>query len=87
MCGEEVLSEFPASGSRAKKCTPQYETVRGWSRPVAGIRSYEELPREAQQYIESLEEAVGVPVALVSTGSDRNDTIVRKESIVAQWLR
>ena len=87
ICGQEVLTEFPASGSRAKKCTPEYETVRGWSHPVAGIRSYEELPKEAQQYIEKLEEAVGVPVALVSTGADRNDTIIREDSIVAQWLR
>lgn len=87
ICGQEVLTEFPASGSRAKKCTPDYETVRGWSHPVAGIRSYEELPKEAQQYIEKLEEVVGVPVALVSTGADRNDTIIREDSIVAQWLR
>jgi len=87
ICGQEVLTEFPASGSRAKKCIPDYETVRGWSHPVAGIRSYEELPKEAQQYIEKLEEVVGVPVALVSTGADRNDTIIREDSIVAQWLR
>ena len=86
MCGQEMLSEFPASGSRATKCAPQYESVPGWSRPVAGIRSYEELPREAQQYIAMLEKTVGVPVALVSTGSDRDDTIIRKESIVTDWL-
>jgi adenylosuccinate synthase len=41
---------------------------------------------EAQRYIKRLEEVSGVPVGLVSTGSDRNETIVRGDSAVASWL-
>jgi adenylosuccinate synthase len=44
------------------------------------------LPPEAQRYIRRLEEASGVACAIISTGSDRNETIVRSDSVVAGWL-
>jgi adenylosuccinate synthase len=44
------------------------------------------LPREARRYVERLEEVSGVPCAIISTGSDRAETIVRSGSVVAEWL-
>ena len=85
-CGEKTLTDFPASGAQLAECVPQYETLPGWSRPTAGLRRFEELPAEAQRYIETLEDATGVPIAIVSTGADREDTIIRDDSVVAQWL-
>ena len=55
---------------------PIYEDMPGWSDNTFGLTSYEELPQAAKNYIKRLEELTGVPVDIVSTGPDRNDTIV-----------
>ena len=58
----------------------------GWTTPTKGAREYAQLPPAAQRYIKRLEEVSGVPVGLISTGSDRNETIIRGDGIVAEWL-
>ena len=63
-----------------------YETLPGWKEPTRGARDIDELPREARNYIARLEELSGVPCAIVSTGSDRDETITRRDSIAARWL-
>jgi adenylosuccinate synthase len=83
--GAEV-TEFPSDLSQLAAVEPVYETMPGWSRPTRGVRRYDQLPKEAQRYIARLEEVSGVPVAIVSTGSDRDDTIVRDDSVAAGWL-
>ena len=85
-CGDQELTDVPASVARLVSCEPQYETMPGWSLPTAGLRRFEDLPVEARRYIARLEEVTGQTVAVVSTGSDRNDTIIRPESAVARWL-
>ena len=85
-CGDELMTDFPADPRQLVDCVPQYEALAGWSRPTAGIREFEALPVEARRYIHRLEEVTGVPVAIVSTGSDREETIMREGSIVAQWI-
>ena len=52
----------------------------------AGVTRFEDLPHEARRYVERLEEVSGVPVAVVSTGSGRADTIVREASLAASWV-
>ena len=47
---------------------------------------YEDLPAEARRYIARLEEVSGVPVAIVSTGSERSETIIRDDSVAAGWF-
>ena len=81
----ERITEFPADVAQLAACEPEYETVRSWSSPTAGVRRYADLPVEARDYIARLEAVSGVPVAIVSTGSDRDDTIVREGSIAASW--
>ena len=56
----------------------RYETLQGWDKPTRGIRSYDELPREARAYVARLEEITGVPAAIISTGSGREETILRE---------
>jgi adenylosuccinate synthase len=51
----------------------------GWNEPTAGVRRFDQLPAEARNYIARLEEVSGVRAAIVSTGSERDDTIVRDE--------
>jgi adenylosuccinate synthase len=79
----EMLNDYPADIRHLADCKPVYETMSGWSRPTAGLRSFDELPPEAKRYIARLEEVSGVAVALISTGSDRADTIVRNEELIA----
>jgi adenylosuccinate synthase len=84
--GQDVLTEWPADLNVLAKCEPIYETLPGWSRPTSGATRYEDLPREAQRYVAFLEEATGVPVSIVSTGSGRGDTIIRERSAAAEWF-
>ena len=84
--GTDVIGEWPADLNVLAKCEPVYETLPGWSRPSSGVTRYDDLPREAQRYVAFLEEATGVPVSIVSTGSGRNDTIIRDESAAAEWF-
>ncbi|MGH9146579.1 MAG: adenylosuccinate synthase [Vicinamibacterales bacterium] len=83
----EVLHDYPADIRHLADCRPVYETLAGWTRPTAGIRSFDELPPEAKRYVARLEEVSGVAVALISTGSDRADTIVRNEALIAGGVR
>ena len=51
----------------------------GWSTPTAGVRRFEQLPEAARRYVARLEEVSGVRAAIVSTGSERDDTILRDD--------
>jgi adenylosuccinate synthase len=55
---------------------PVYETVPGWKESTFGVKSYDALPENAKKYIKKLEEVAGVPVDVISTGPDREETIV-----------
>jgi adenylosuccinate synthase len=76
-CGNATLTEMPGDVAQLAACTPIYETIPGWDAPTRGIRNYDALPREARTYISRLEEITGVPAAIVSTGSGREETILR----------
>ena len=80
-CGSRTLTEFPSDLSQLVGCEPIYESMPGWSTPTRGARRFADLPEEARRYIARLEEVSGVPAAIVSTGSDRDDTILRDEHL------
>jgi adenylosuccinate synthase len=84
--GDQVLTEMPGDTALLAACTPVYETLPGWTRPTQGATRYEDLPTEARQYIRRLEDVCGVPAAIISTGSDRQHTIIRDDSTEAGWL-
>ncbi len=81
-CGGQRLTEMPGDTARFAACTPVYETLPGWKRPTRGVTRFADLPAEARQYIRRLEEVSGAPAAIISTGSDRDHTILRDDSIV-----
>jgi adenylosuccinate synthase len=86
-CKGTIITEMPGDHAQLSMCEPVYETIPGWTTPTAGIRRFEDLPKEAKAYIARLEEITGVPAAIISTGSAREDTIIREDSIAAKWLR
>jgi len=57
-------------------CVPIYETLPGWSESTVGVKDYDKLPANAKAYLKRIEEVCGAPVAIVSTGPDREETIV-----------
>ncbi len=58
---------------------PVYEDMPGWQSSTLGIKRYEDLPREAKDYLARLEETIGVSIDIISTGPDRGETIVLKD--------
>jgi adenylosuccinate synthase len=85
--GSTTITEFPADLRLLTNAEPVYETLPGWSAATKGITRFERLPVEAQRYVKRLEEVSGVECAIISTGSDRSETIVRKDSAVDRWFR
>jgi adenylosuccinate synthase len=81
-----VLTEMPGDIAQLSSCEPIYETLPGWSKPTRSARRYEDLPAEARAYIARIEEITGVPAAILSTGSAREDTIIRDRSVASAWF-
>ena len=75
----EAIDRLPSSVKLQSLVTPIYETLAGWKRSTEGLRSLEELPDEALKYVNRVEELIGVPVTIISTGPERKDTIVIRD--------
>ncbi len=71
-------NHFPNSEIELSNCKPIFTELLGWRESTQGITKYDNLPKNAKDFIEFLEEACEVPVDIVSTGPDREHTIVRK---------
>jgi adenylosuccinate synthase len=82
----ETLQEMPADLAVLEACEPVYETLPGWSQSTVGSREFGRLPPAAQRYVDRLSELVGGEVGIVSTGPEREDTIVRPRSAVGGWF-
>ena len=78
-CDGRTLTEFPSDTGQLAACQPIYETMPGWAAPTAGARTFDQLPAAARKYIARLEELSGVPATIVSTGSERDDTVIRED--------
>jgi adenylosuccinate synthase len=69
---------LPVGAEALAICEPVYEEHPGWKESTLGVKRWEELPVNAQRYLRRLEELAGAPVAIISTGPDREETIVLK---------
>lgn len=67
---------FPSGAEKAAHCQPVYETLPGWTDTTVGVKTLDALPLNARNYIKRIEELVGVPIDMISTGPDREETIV-----------
>lgn len=73
--GETIIT-FPAQFSQLANVDPVYETLPGWPGSVKNARRYDDLPAEAQSYLQRLAELTGTPLAMVSVGPEREETIM-----------
>jgi adenylosuccinate synthase len=74
--GDETRDILPVGAEALAICEPIYEEHPGWKESTVGIKSFEQLPKNAQSYLRRLEAHVGAPIAIISTGADREETIV-----------
>ncbi|WP_296405646.1 adenylosuccinate synthase [Psychrobacter sp.] len=66
-------------GEFYESVTPKYETLSGWKGSTVGITNYDDLPEEAKAYIKRIEQLIDCPVDIISTGPDRDETIVLRD--------
>jgi adenylosuccinate synthase len=74
----ERYDEFPRQQRVLYNCTPVYEDLPGWHTDITGVRRLQDLPREAQAYVERVEQLAGAPVTIVSVGPERSATFLRE---------
>jgi adenylosuccinate synthase len=77
--GGKTIDIFPVGAEDAARCEPIYEEMPGWSTSTVGVKTMDGLPPNALAYVKRLEELVGVPFAMVSTGPERDETIVLQD--------
>ena len=76
--GKEIYG-LPATVKDIERCQPVYEEMPGWKEDITGVKSFAELPVNAQNYIKRIEELVHCPVVMFSVGPDREQTVVLKD--------
>jgi adenylosuccinate synthase len=69
------IDDFPNRYELLDRCQPVYEEMPGWTTPTASARNIQDLPREALGYVRRLEEVIGCPIDLISTGPRREESI------------
>lgn len=69
---------LPVGAELLAQCEPVYEELPGWTQSTVGVRAFDQLPNEARAYLKRIEEICGVPVDVISTGPDRDETIVMR---------
>lgn len=75
----QILNTLPSSDDVLKNCKPIYKTLEGWNEDISNVKSFDELPENAKNYIRFIENELNVPVDVFSVGADKLQTIVRKE--------
>jgi adenylosuccinate synthase len=74
----KVIDLLPIGADEVARCVPIYETMPGWSDTTFGVKRWEDLPANAQAYLNRLEVLCEVPIAIVSTGPERDETILKQ---------
>jgi adenylosuccinate synthase len=83
--GRDIITDFPEEESALAKVEPVYEDISGWMTSTAGAKNEADLPAKARRYLERLEELIGVPFCLISTGAQRDETILCEDSPLLRW--
>ena len=83
--GREIDS-FPAVSHDLRRVEPIYATLPGWNASTEDITEMDDLPQRAREYVEFISREIGVEIGLISVGPERNQTIVRHDSALGEWL-
>jgi adenylosuccinate synthase len=89
--GYEINGErtdmFPAVAQDLANIKPVYETLEGWKADTLGVTKFEDLPEKAQKYVQFLSDSIGVEIGLISTGPERDQTVILPESVMEGWFK
>jgi adenylosuccinate synthase len=80
------LEEMPADVETLGQVEPEYHTLPGWRKPTPGIRDVKDLPTAAREYLSFISDKLQVEIGMVSTGPERDATIVPRGTKLASWL-
>ncbi|MFV0390090.1 MAG: adenylosuccinate synthase [Pyrinomonadaceae bacterium] len=83
----ERLDTFPAVSLDLRQIKPIYKTLPGWKENTLGITKIEDLPIKAREYVDFLSDAIGVEIGLISTGPERDQTIILEDSVMESWFK
>src|SRR5207253_4455407 len=81
-----TLTDFPEDETVVAEAEPVYEEIEGWLATTSGAKNEVDLPAKARRYLERLEELIGVPFCLISTGAQRDETILCETSPLLRWF-
>ncbi|MCD9187206.1 MAG: adenylosuccinate synthase [Pyrinomonadaceae bacterium] len=81
------IDTFPAVSMDLAKIKPIYETLEGWRSETLGVTNIEDLPEKARKYVDFLSNSIGVEIGLISTGPEREQTIILQDSIMEGWFK
>jgi adenylosuccinate synthase len=82
----QPLNQMPADVETLLQVEPLYRTLPGWQKPTPGIRDVKELPEAARNYLNFISDELQVEIGMISTGPERDATIVPKDTRLASWL-
>jgi adenylosuccinate synthase len=77
---ESIIDLFPSGAEALSSCEPVYEKLPGWTESTAGATSWDQLPRNAKNYLNRIQDVIQVPIDIVSTGPDREETIILNQT-------
>ena len=75
----KTIHDFPSNVARLERIEPVYEEVPGWTEELSECRDWEDFPENAKRYFQLVQELTGTPIAIVSVGPDREQTVVCKD--------
>ena len=81
------VDTFPAVSLDLRQIKPIYETLEGWKSETLGTTKFEDLPPKAREYVEFLSNSIGVEIGLISTGPERDQTIILPDSVMESWFK
>ena len=82
----KMLAEMPPDVETLAQVEPEYKTLPGWKKPTPGIRDVRDLPTAARDYLNFVSDQLGVEIGMISTGPERDATIVPRGTKLASWL-
>jgi adenylosuccinate synthase len=77
---------MPALAEEYERVTPEYKALRGWCQSTCGVKQREELPKAAMDYLQFISDFLEVEIGMISTGPEREATIVPRGTLLASWL-
>jgi adenylosuccinate synthase len=80
------VDTFPAVSQDLRQIVPVYETLEGWKIETLGITKISDLPAKAREYVDFLSNSIGVEIGLISTGPERDQTIILEDSVMESWF-